>query len=271
MPLILLLLLLALTFPLAAQDKSAAVSGTSATPAQAPQATPPPKPVDPTDSSASNSEVAPTRYPERYMSLIREATRCYHARDFEGALRYVDLAETIIPPAPYSINVRGAVATEQHRFKEGRDYFIEALVLNPNFFEAKFNLSEIPFIQGKYAEARAGFEKLLLKEPKNELLIYRIYLTYLMEKNDDAAKTWRDKIPFPSETPSYHYANAAWEYAHGNKEKAEEWIESGEWVWPEAKRANFVDVLIHIGWVEFNDPNRIEASENQPASLEEKK
>lgn len=210
---------------------------------------------DPNKIDSSLATPAPTTYPDRYISLLREATRCFHARDFDGALRYVDEADALIPPTPFSINVRGAVATERHQFEEGLKYFTEALKRAPGFFEARFNLCEIPFLQKNYEEARKGFMTLYEFAPKNELIIYRIYLTYLMAKDDEQAQVWKEKIPFPSETPAYHYANAAWEFAHDNEEKATEWLEAAEWVWPDFKRANFVDVLIQIGWIKMDDMN----------------
>jgi|GEM_PF-2007983 len=226
-------------------------------------------PDDPNKIESSLATPAPTRYPDRYISLLREATRCFHARDFDGALRYADEADALIPPTPFSINLRGAIATELHQFEEGLKYFTEALKRAPGFFEARFNLCEIPFLQKNYAEARKGFMVLYEIAPKNELLIYRIYLTHLLAKDDEQAQVWKDKIPFPSETPAYHYANAAWEFAHDNETKAEEWLEAAEWVWPDFKRANFVDVLIQIGWVKMENYSKPTGIVKEPLAVPE--
>jgi hypothetical protein len=49
-------------------------------------------------------------------------------------------------------------------------------------------------VQGKYAEARNIFQKLQDEHPTDELLQFRIYLTYLLEKNDSAAKDALEKV-----------------------------------------------------------------------------
>lgn len=208
-----------------------------------------------------------TNYPPRYRDLLGQAMSSFHARDFKGAIQTIEKADAIAPPSPWSLNLRGAVAIEQQQWDEGLKACTTALRIDPDFFPAKFNLCEIPFYQGKYAEARALWEKLLLLQPKDELITYRIFLTYLLEGDILNADIWMKKIPFPSETPAYQYAHAAL-YFHNQKRaeekndnaaakkaasQAEEWIRSAEFIWPEQKRANFVDVLMQLGWVKRNE------------------
>jgi hypothetical protein len=192
-------------------------------------------------------------FPSRYQFLLTESMRRFQARDFKGAIDYVDRADEILPPTAWSLNVRGAVAIELHEFDRGYKYCSDALKLDGGFFPAKFNISEIPFLEGKYAEARALWSKLLgtmgVGDPSTELVTYRIFLTYLMEGNFDDAKTWLEKIPFPSQTPAYQYAQAAWSRQKGDMAKWEEWIRSAAYIWPEGKRSEYMDVLIQLGWL----------------------
>jgi tetratricopeptide (TPR) repeat protein len=192
-------------------------------------------------------------YPQRYQLLIMEAMNSFQLRDFKGALKYADKADEILPPTIWSLNIRGAVAIEERDFANGLKYCNDALRLDPNFFPAKFNICEIPFLQGKYPEARALWTRLYdgtkKDDPTIELLAYRIFLTYLLEKDFEHAKEWLAKIPFPSQTAAYHYANAAWERQRGNQAKWDEWIQSAQFVWPENKRSAFTDVLIQLGWM----------------------
>src|SRR2546423_215704 len=83
-----------------------------------------------------------------------DAVRSFSERDFATALVLIDKADAIHSPTPMSLNVRGAVAIEERRFEEGRTLCLNAMKLDPHFFPARFNLGEIPFVQGKYAEAR---------------------------------------------------------------------------------------------------------------------
>lgn len=197
--------------------------------------------------------------PREYQLLVDEAFKRFQIRDFKGAISYVDKADQMQAPTVWTLNVRGAVAIEERRFEEGVRFCDTALKLDPGFFPAKFNLCEIPFLQGKYADARKAWEDLYHHYPVNpafrkedgtpELLIYRIFLCFVLEKDMANARVWMDKIPFPSVTPSYHYANAIWERAAGHEDKWKEWMSEAEFIWPENKRANFIDVLIQLGWM----------------------
>jgi hypothetical protein len=202
-------------------------------------------------------------YPARYRNLLGQAMSSFHTRDFKGAMAALAKADEILPPTPWSLNIRGAIQIEQRQWEEGARDCMEALRIDPGFFPAKFNLCEIPFYQGRYAEARAMWERLSLQQPKDELLMYRIFLTYLLEGDVINTEAWLKKMPFPSETPAYQYAHAAYhlyserlarqnkdsERAAKEAEKSAEWIKSAEFIWAEQKRANFVDVLMQLGWV----------------------
>ncbi len=205
------------------------------------------------DLSTAGPAVKLSTLPGRYQFLLSEAMRRFQVRDFKGAKDYVDRADEILPPTAWSLNVRGAIAIEQRDFDRGFKYCSDALKLDPGFFPAKFNLCEIPFLEGKYAEARGVWQKLLAAvrpgDSSSELVIYRIFLTFLLEDDFEHAKEWLEKIPFPSQTPAYQYGHAAWARQKGDTAKWDEWIRSAAYVWPEQKRSEFMDVLIQMGWM----------------------
>lgn len=192
-------------------------------------------------------------FPSRYQFLLIEGMKRFQIRDFKGAMEYVDKADEILPPTSWSLNIRGAIAIELHDFERGLKYCKDSLKLDPGFFPAKFNICEIPFLQGQYADARRLWSELYsgMKsgDPSNELVIYRIFLTFLLEKDMHQAEDWLEKLPFPSQTPAYQYAHAAWARQQGDLAKWDEWLRSAAYIWPEMKRAEFVDVLIQLGWM----------------------
>ena len=222
-------------------------------PVEKPAVPAPTTPADPTKPAAAPDIKKAPALPQRYQSLLVEAMNHFHIRDFPGTLKFVDRADEVMPPTTWSLNIRGAVAIELRDYAKGMKYCIDALKVDPDFFPAKFNICEIPFLQGKYEEARTLWLKLYgdtkKEDPTSELLVYRIFMTYLLEKDMDHAKEWLAKIPFPSQTPAYHYANAAMERQQGNMAKWDEWIKSAEYVWPDSKRASFTDVLTQLGWL----------------------
>ena len=203
--------------------------------------------------SSSGSAQKFATLPSRYIFLLSESMRRFQLRDFKGALDYVDRADEVLPPTSWSLNIRGAAAIEQRDFERGYKQCSDALKLDPGFFPAKFNICEIPFLQGKYAEARGLWLKLFTTvksgDSTAELVTYRVFLTYLLEGDFDHAKEWMEKIPFPSQTPAYQYANAAWARKKGDLGKWDDWLRSAAYIWPESKRSEYADVLIQIGWL----------------------
>src|SRR5207253_9068720 len=73
---------------------------------------------------------------------------------------------------------------------------LEAARIDPKFWNARFNLAEIPFLKKDWAEARKRFEQLLsssqsdLASEASQLIQYKVLLTYLLEER----RTW--SIPF---------------------------------------------------------------------------
>ena len=201
--------------------------------------------------SISRAE-APKDMPPEYIKTVQVAMRSFSSRDFKTAIALVDKAEGMYQPTAMTVNVRAAIAIEEKKFDEGREHCLKALQLDPKFFPALFNLAEIPFMQGKFAEARLAYEKLLDDESSADLIKFRLYLTYLLEKNDEVAKQLLEKIPLLNDSPIYFYGYAAWEFAHGNEKKAQSYLNSAEAVFPKAKRSNFLDVFYDIGWMKRN-------------------
>lgn len=200
-----------------------------------------------------------------YQTTMRNAVRAFNLRDFPTALALMDKADSMYQATPMSLNVRGAIAIEQKRYEDGRKLCLEALKLDPKFFPAHFNLAEIPFVQGKYAEARLHLEKLLEDHPKDDLLRFRILLTYLLEKNDAAARERLDDVPFFSDTPAFYYSHAAWEFAHGNEKEARAWVDRGTWVFPPHKTINFEAVFYDLGWMKRPTAAPVESEKESAA------
>lgn len=188
--------------------------------------------------------------PTEYRQAMIDAMRAFTTRDFETARRVVEKADANHQPTTMSLNILGAIAIEARRFDEGRQYCEKALAIDPKFFPARFNLAEIPFIQGRYAEARAIFEALQKEDAKNDLLSFRIFLTYLLEKNEPEARARLEAIPLVNDTPINFYANAAWEFSHDQPEKGREWVASAIRSFPAVKQINFIEVFYDLGWLQ---------------------
>ncbi len=194
------------------------------------------------------------RYPQAYIQAVTAVLQAFRSRDWPRTRVALDKADAILPPTPLTLNTRGAVFIEEKDFEKGAQYCQEALKIDPKFYPARFNLAEIQLVQGRYAEARKMFEKFVRENPKDELARFRVFLTFLLEKNYDDARRAIDQIPFPGDTPAYYYANASWEFAHDSPEEAKKWLGRANWTFGPEKSALFADSLYEIGWIKRGEP-----------------
>lgn len=197
-------------------------------------------------------------YPPQYIQAVNEVFRAFRTRDWPRTLEALDKADKILPPTPMTLNTRGAIMIEERNFEEGARLCQEALKLDPKFYAARFNLAEIPLVQGKYAESRRLFEKFLRENPKDELARFRVFLTLLLEKNYDDARRTIDQIPFPGDTPAYYFANAAWEFGHERPDEAKKWLGRADWTFGPDKCAMFADSFYELGWMKRPEVKKVE-------------
>ena len=200
------------------------------------------------EKAAEEKAARPDKTPE-YRLAVQKAISAFTAHDFSTTLQQCEVLDGLTPNSPVVLNMRAAVAVEEHRFEEGAEYCRRALEIDPRLFTARFNLAEIPFLQKHYAEARDLYEELRAERPTEELLEYRIYLTWLLEGNEGAAQDALKRMKYPGESGAYYYAQAAWSFAHKQTTEAMGWIQSGDWVFSRDKNFNYADVLYDLGWL----------------------
>ena len=187
-------------------------------------------------------------YTPEYRAALVDMVLGFNARDWPRSLAAIERADKMRAPTTHTLNTKGAIFIEQKNYEEGIKYCKEALKLDPRYYPALFNLAEVPLMQKRYAEARVLFTKILDANPKDDLVRFRVFLTYLLEKNDTAARATLSDIAFPGDQPAFYYANAAWEYAHGNEAEAKNWITRGDWVFGLRKAQPYADALVELGW-----------------------
>ena len=184
-----------------------------------------------------------------YMRALIEAGAAYGDRDFTRALAKLDLADQIQPNIPDTWNMRGAIYAEQHAFEKAGDAFEKAAKLNPGDFWPHYNLAHLLLMQKRYDEAAAAFQKLSIYGGHDELVQFKIVLADLLDGKPDNAKPVLDAMKFPSDTPAYYFAHAAWGFAHKDQKEGNYWTASGLKIFGLAQCASFYDGLAGIGWV----------------------
>lgn len=211
------------------------------------------------------SQLLQAAEPEKLSLAFRErmidAIMAYRKKDFASAAAKVEEAERVQPNTTAAANMRGAIAMETDQYEEARTSFERALTIDPDFFPARFNLCEIPFQQKEYSQAREMLLKLPTKDSaQSELVQYKIFMTYLLEKKEKEAEEVLEAIKFPSDTPAYYFAHAAWDFAHERRTEAEGWVKSASRIFKPHENLIYAETLEELGWLKRN-----QAPQEEPA------
>ena len=123
--------------------------------------------------------------------MYDKAFREFDANNYEQALKDLDAIDARQPDLAESQNLRGVILMRQKDYANAEKALQKALAADPKFWNARFNLAEIPFLEKKWPEARKRFQELLdgnaseLQGEATQLIQYKILITYLMEGKDD--------------------------------------------------------------------------------------
>ncbi len=194
--------------------------------------------------AAEDNPVSP-----EYLKLITESASFFEQENYEQALERLDKADAIRMETSIALNLRGAIATESGEFDLARSLFVKALEKDEEYFAPRFNLGEILFLEKQYNEARAHFQGMLQDMPDNELLQFKIFLTYLLQDKMEEAKQALAQIKFPSDTPSYYFANAALDFYNKKEEEARSWIDSSKRIFGEQSNHFYMRSMADIGFI----------------------
>ncbi|HEX4666550.1 MAG TPA: tetratricopeptide repeat protein [Chthoniobacterales bacterium] len=186
---------------------------------------------------------------------FEKAEQAFQNRDFDEALHLLDLAGESAPNDAASSNLRGEIFLAEKKFDEAEAAFRQALEANPKFREAEYNVAQIPLKKGEYQKARDRFEALFAETPaddKNQaaqLIKFKIYLTFLLEGKDEEAQRMLDQFKFTGDTPALYYAQAAWNFQHGDPEQGNDWVASAHKLYSPPLNIVFADSLYDFGWL----------------------
>ncbi len=94
-------------------------------------------------------------------SIYDRAFREFDAEHYDQALKALDEIDLRQPNLAESLNLRGVVLMRQGKFDKAEAALRKAVSLEPRFWNASFNLAEIPFLKKDWGEARNRFESLM--------------------------------------------------------------------------------------------------------------
>src|SRR6266498_1213296 len=209
-------------------------------------------------SLAANSfaadNVAPTK--AELEEMYNAAYRAFDSKKFSEALKQLDAIDARQPDLAASKNLRGVILMRQGKYDEAETALQEAARIDPKFWNARFNLAEIPFLKKDWAEARKRFEQLLssgesdLAKEASQLIQYKILLTYLQEGKGNMVDSMLAKLELSPDTPAVDYVKAAVALQQKNQSEAKDWISAAEKNFSPQLNKLFAESLYEVGWLE---------------------
>jgi len=192
----------------------------------------------------------------RAQADFRKAEQAYRHGDYEGALQSLDQLDATAPNQAVSYNLRGKILLAQGEDSAAEAAFRNALVADPQFEEARYNLARIPFKKSDYDAARKQLEALLgatsggkQSRQREQLIRYQIFLTLLLEGRDGPAQKAMDEFKMMDDTPALYYAEAAWAFRHGNVKQGNAWVANAGNLFPEDLSQAFAAPFADLGWL----------------------
>src|ERR1051325_2793994 len=144
----------------------------------------------------------------------------------------------------------------QAKYDEAQAALHRALAADPKFWNARFNLAEIPFLRKDWAEAKKRFDELLqgngaeLQGEAAQLIEYKILLTHLLQGNENMVDATLSKFELSPDTPAATYAKAAIQFQHKNEKEAKELVANAEKRFSPQLNKLFAESLYEVGWLQ---------------------
>ena len=204
-------------------------------------------------SSFAATNVAPTK--AELESMYDKAFREFNASNYPQALKELDAIDARQPDLAESHNLRGVILMRQAEYDQAEAALQKALATDPKFWNARFNLAEIPFLKKDWTEARKRFEGLLegnseLQGEAAQLIQYKVLLTYLLEGKENMVDSIMAKFELTPDTPAVHYSNAAIAFQHKKEQEAKDLLTAAEKKFSPQLNKLFAESLYEVGWLQ---------------------
>ena len=171
---------------------------------------------------------------------------------FADALTALDVIDKAGKSTAESLDLRGCIYLEQEKFDDAIKTFEAAHSAKDALFLPRLHLGDVLFRQRKFDAARAVYERLDQQTNvlmSNEHLRYGVLLARLGAHDEAGAQLAFARIKFPTETPAYYYAQAAWQFAHERKSDARKWLSTADKIFDADATAWFARPLYDLGWL----------------------
>jgi tetratricopeptide (TPR) repeat protein len=188
---------------------------------------------------------------------LEVARQTFQAENFAATHAALDRFEKTDRPTAESLDLRGCAYMEQGKFDDAAKAFEAAHNASFAAFAPRLHAGDLLLRQKKFSEARDIYEALLKEKNiliSNERLRFGVLMTYLGEHNEQGAQNALQHIGFPTQTPAYYYAQAAWGFAHGKDGEAKKWISAAGKIFDANAIPWFAHPLYEFGWIKKKPP-----------------
>ena len=204
---------------------------------------------------------------------LEPAKRAFEAHDLDSALKTLDAAGRSTPTDAAAIRLRALVLLEQGRFDEADAALNKLASGEQAAWKTKYIRARISLRKKDFAAARTRLEALLKGEsgilpPETAQLIrYQLFLGLLQEGEESAAQQTMDQFKFTDQTPALYYAQAAWNFQHGNSKQGRQWIDSAKKLFSEEANSEFAHTLLDLSSLAKETVGQVAAASPSPSVL----
>ena len=196
-------------------------------------------------------------HPPIFTGQLGVAADSFQNGKFKEAHEALDQYEKSNPPNGSALDLRGCVYMEQGNFAAAAKAFEAAHAADPSLFAPRLHSGDLAIRQKEYTKARDIYEA-LLKDTNimisNERVRFAILMAYLGARDESGARAAVGKITFPTQSPTYYYAQAAWAFAHGKNSDARRWLKTAAQMYESDSTAWFERFLYELGWIKKKPP-----------------
>lgn len=165
-------------------------------------------------------ETDPLLAGQRLAAVLRRATKQYDRGEYQGAIALLDTLRGEAARDLSVLNLRAAALTKAGQYEQASLIFRQIIDANPDYFPAAFNAAEVQFLSGDREGALEAYRNLRRRDPRNELLRFKVFTCQLsLGRTDDAAET-AGAMQRAGLTPSWYYAQALLARRGGDEAKA---------------------------------------------------
>lgn len=205
-------------------------------------------------SSFAANVVAPTK--SELEAMYAAASRELNAGHYSEALKELDAIDARQPDLAAAQNLRGVALMRQAEYRKAEAVLHRALEIDPEFWEARFNLAEVPFLMQNWTEARRRFQALLAEGSEqvqgatSDLIQFKILLTFLLEGKEKMGAGTLEKLLASHDSPVAYYVKAALALRQKDQQDAKVAMAAAEKEFSPQLNKLFAESFYEVGWLQ---------------------